>query len=380
MERPIAEIDLHGCTKSEAIQRLTAFLDEVSRQSKISSQPLHQRQSSTSNSCWVSVITGSGAHSSYGPVLRTAVEELFQKRQMQYLINRGKGGFTANANSGIVFFEPAQPIDSKVVITSIGAGGRASLSYASILSKHRDRVRGPPGSMKSEPLPFEVAASDAAMEESRIDADRTQADDRKEKHQLEKVLSMSALQQKKEEEEEAQLMQQAMSLSLIEGGPKENENEKEELQKAIMASQNDEEEKRREQEREEELMLQKVLSMSVLEKRNEKDEEEEMLQKASSRSKMEDEATCSSSEHSHFQDGDQELEEALKASMKDCSTSQTHYDCDYDHSPNQVSDHPALISHEKEERLYKLLVSPNPGIVPTKLRDGTTGEIGQSVV
>lgn len=294
---PIAEIDLHGCTKSEAVQRLTIFLDEVSRRCENSS-----RQLSPSDSCWVLVITGSGAHSSHGPVLRTAVEDLFRKRQMQYTINRGKGGFSVNANSGFAFFEPAQPIDSKVIITG-GASGSSSLSYASILSKHRDRVRAPPVNLKSEPLPIDVASSDAAMEESRMNAERERTRDRQEKHQLEKAMLMSAIQQKKEEEEEAQLMQRAMSLSLTEGSSPENENEKEELQKAIIASQHYEEENLREQQREEEFMLQKALSISVLETRKEKGdyEEEEMLQKVLSRSMKDFHGTSSSSENNRFQ-------------------------------------------------------------------------------
>merc|ERR1711935_468823 len=128
-------------------------------------------------------------------------------------------------------------------------------------------------------------------------------------------------------------MQRALSLSRIKGLPTENENEEEDLRKAIMASQNDEEEMLREQQREEEFMLQKALSMSVLETRNEKDddEEEEMLRTVLSHSVMDYEEACSSSEMSRFQNADQELEESSKVSTKDYSYSASQ--SNYDHSP-----------------------------------------------
>lgn len=296
--QPVAEIDLHGYTKSDAIQRLTAFLDQVSRH--------HSKKRPTSNTeCWVLVVTGSGAHSPYGPVLRTAVEDLLKKRQMKYLPQRGKGGFTVNADSGIVFYEPAQPTDTKVIVTDEAP----SISYASILAQHRDRVRAPPTDMESEPLPAEVAATDAAIQESKMDAQQELAKEQKEKHQLQKALSMSVLEQQQEEEEEAKLLERALSLSVIEGVPKPNESEEEELQKALMASQMEEERLRKE----EELELERALSMSVLQKEQLRSEEEEMLQQVLALSKLEDKST------------DEELLAALEASKKECNDSQNYY-------------------------------------------------------
>ncbi|KAL3938163.1 MAG: hypothetical protein SGBAC_006870 [Bacillariaceae sp.] len=307
--QPVAEIDLHGFTKVEAIRRLTVFLEEVGRRQST-------RRPNASIACWVLVITGSGAHSQYGPVLRTAVEALLQKRKMQYLPQRGKGGFTVNANSGIVFFEPSQPTDSKVLISHEPA---ASLSYASILAQHKDRVKAPPTTdmMRSEPLPFEVAATDSAIQQSRMDLQQEQGREQKEKHQLKKALSLSALELEQEQQEEAKLLEKALSLSMLEGAsePTKNENEEEEIQKALLASQKEEEEKRREQQREEELLLQRALSMSVLEKKEKRDEEEELLQKALSLSKMEGNhggATAAA---------DEDTKAALEASMRDFDAS-----------------------------------------------------------
>ncbi|CAJ1939311.1 unnamed protein product [Cylindrotheca closterium] len=319
--QPIAEIDLHGFTKVEAIQRLTIFMDEVSRQSK---RP--------TRTCWVLVITGSGAHSPYGPVLRTAVEGLLQKRQMEYVPQRGKGGFIVNAHSGIVFFEPEQPTDSKVVTSH----QNPSLSYASILDKHRDRVRAPPSDVQSEPLPFEVAATDSAIEESRIEAQRALGREEKEKHLLKKALSMSALEQEQEQEEETKLLKKALSLSMAEATPEPNENEEEELQEALLVSQQEEEEKRREQQREEDLLLQRALSMSVLEKRQELHDEDELLQKALSLSKLEVNSSA-----------DREIKAALEASVGDFSAAFLNYGV-----PQKNSDITGIISFEMDERIY----------------------------
>jgi Smr domain len=48
----MASIDLHGYRKSDAISRLTEFLDQTTRK--------HHRHGGP---CWVEVVTGSGAHS-----------------------------------------------------------------------------------------------------------------------------------------------------------------------------------------------------------------------------------------------------------------------------------------------------------------------------
>lgn len=58
--KPAAELDLHGLTRDEALSRTRTFLAHASRQG------------------WpvVVIVTGKGLHSSEGPVLRRAVEQL----------------------------------------------------------------------------------------------------------------------------------------------------------------------------------------------------------------------------------------------------------------------------------------------------------------
>jgi hypothetical protein len=218
---PQATIDLHGKTKSEALKRLTSFMDQVS-----SAKP-------KSTNVWVLVITGSGAHSNNGPILRTSVESLFQKRKMKYMVNPGKGSFSVDVNSGFQFFEPEQPKDTKVVISETRIQGISSLS------KHRDRVRTPPRlDQETNPLPSEVAATDAFLEESWREGQKAMARQQREGFLLEKAMSMSVLEQTKEEEEEegeVNMLRRAMSLSMIENLPEPRDDENE-IQKVLELS------------------------------------------------------------------------------------------------------------------------------------------------
>lgn len=216
--QPQATIDLHGYTKSDALRRLTLFLDQIS-----CAKP-------RATNAWVLVITGSGAHSNNGPILRTAVENLFQKREMKYMVNPGKGSFTVDVKSGFKLFEPDQPTDTKVVISQ---GMKQDVPS---LSSHRDRVRTFPGlDQETNPLPAEVAVTDAFIEESRTEGLKTVAQQRREETLLKRAMSMSMLELKEEEDGEEKLLQRAMSLSMIENLPEPRDDENE-IQKALELS------------------------------------------------------------------------------------------------------------------------------------------------
>lgn len=227
--RPIqsitATIDLHGHRKSEGIIALTRFLDSVV------SQATKKKGTTSTGEIWVLVITGSGAHSSEGPVLRTAIQSILEKRKMQFVVNRGKGSFTVNANSGIVFYEPGMPVDSKViikeapeVIPSLPKPPR----FPMVSSVCNDEA----------PTPLEVAETDKAIEESKKDQQRIFQEQKKEEHIIKRAVSMSLLQAQKEEEEEQQLVQRAVSMSLLDSHANDTELD-EDLQRALELSQND---------------------------------------------------------------------------------------------------------------------------------------------
>lgn len=110
LPKEMPKLDLHGYTKSEGICRTTAFLDRTSR----------QQNNIGDNKTWVLIVTGSGSHSSHGPVLRGAIEGLLKKRNIEfYPMKHGKGGFVVNAASGFALYEPEQPRDSKIIIAPL---------------------------------------------------------------------------------------------------------------------------------------------------------------------------------------------------------------------------------------------------------------------
>lgn len=217
-----ATIDLHGYRKSQAIIALTSFLDQVvSRQRK-------QRDGAMKD-VWVLVITGSGAHSPDGPVLRNSVEALLQKRQMQFITNRGRGSFNVKANSGIVFYEPDAPRDTKVIvknapetIPALPKPPKIS-NLAQVALDYGDDA----------PTPCEVVATEKAIEESRKDQQEVLKDQKKDEKLLKRAVSMSLLQAQKEDKEEQEIMQRALSLSLLDS----QSNIDDDLQRALELSQ-----------------------------------------------------------------------------------------------------------------------------------------------
>lgn len=98
MDGHIAELDLHGLSRERAIRAVTDFIEENKRNN-------------------VRIITGTGSHSTHGPVLRSAVESLLTRRNMMFN-KESAGSFIVNCSSGETFYRPEQPKDTKVVIAS----------------------------------------------------------------------------------------------------------------------------------------------------------------------------------------------------------------------------------------------------------------------
>jgi len=216
-------LDLHGYTKSEALSRTTWFLDQTNMLN--------------SKHHWVLIITGTGAHSSHGPVLRGAVEALLVKRNIEYHSMKGKASFLVNAASGLVLYEPPQPKDSKVVV----APKSASLS----LIRHRS-IRGATlGQDVSEKLNEnlktlkkefhnrrkEEEVFHEVISKSLEDEERLKAED---KELIERAYNLSLLEKEKEVEEDRKLqeaIETAKHESIIEGM-----DEEEQIQKTLALS------------------------------------------------------------------------------------------------------------------------------------------------
>lgn len=107
------ELDLHGFRREVAIRAVTDFLDQQTRPTMTETNQKNNNQ----NLLLVSIITGSGSHSQAGPVLRSAVESLLQRRRMEF-VRDTPGSFLVNAQSGEVWYKEHQATDTKLIIAS----------------------------------------------------------------------------------------------------------------------------------------------------------------------------------------------------------------------------------------------------------------------
>lgn len=253
-------IDLHGYNKSDAIQVLTAFLEEVKTKSTSTSMVL--------------VITGSGKHSQQGAVLRSTIENLFQRREMQYSWgDPGKGSLLVDARSGFTLYEPEQPQDTKVILSPIDSNSSKTLA-----TRLRENLPQKPPSMLTKeelPTPSEVEATE---KEKRNQAQKALKEKIREEKCFRKAMSLSLLDIQKEEEEEDAMLKKAMSLSVIETSCTAREDE--DIERAIELSRAVACRAKEEQSVKEDEDLQRILELSKKEHEQNKEEDEASLQRA----------------------------------------------------------------------------------------------------
>ena len=106
-------LDLHGKRLEDAIAAVTFYFDRI-RHTYAAINPI---SAASPNSLKVTVVTGSGSHSTHGPVLRSAVQKLLVKRGMNFSIEPGKGAFTVDALSGWDLYASEGPTDSKILLS-----------------------------------------------------------------------------------------------------------------------------------------------------------------------------------------------------------------------------------------------------------------------
>ncbi|KAG7346538.1 Smr domain containing protein [Nitzschia inconspicua] len=220
--RIVASIDLHGYRKSEAISRLTEFLDQTTRKYNRKGGP-----------CWVEVTTGSGAHSIDGPVIRPAVQALLEQRQMIWQVKgTGKACFLVDAASGIVLYEPDQPRDSKVILTDSSSlfpnhptSGRWSSVSALLRTPATD-----PNNIASSELEGEAEAIRQSTKALKKEFEKR----KKEEHALERAMSMSRCEAIRKQEEEEKVMKRIVSMSILDN--KQALEEEESFQRAVELS------------------------------------------------------------------------------------------------------------------------------------------------
>ena len=290
------------------------------------------RVASPSSKFYVTIITGSGSHSSHGPILRSVVQRLFDKRGMSYQLERGGGAFRVNALSGHDLYQPDAPSDSKVVIadddsfhqmaaaarrrqhhqgsfadTTTNGITQQSTTVAS-RSSHRPLhapshrlsvpVAAAMANAYSDPVPRQVAEEDTnlktAVEKSRSERDYEARLQRQHEEELERAISTSkeesAASRKSIEEGQKELLKLVSEQSIADEQKRQEQVQKEfedELLKAIehslrledLKSEEDEEAKASE-----EYLLQKALAESE----KVKTPEDELLQKILTQSLLEE--------------------------------------------------------------------------------------------
>jgi hypothetical protein len=189
-------IDLHGYQKGEAISRLTSFMEQMAGKHRM-------------GDVWVLVITGSGAHSQQGPIIRSGVQALLEKRKIHFTLNPGKGSFSVKANSGFKLYAPNLPKDTKVIVRE------APEPLVTLPASFTGRGPRPTTPSEYSPSPAEVAANDAQFEESKRVYEKEIGRAKREGTLLTKALSLSLLDIEEEKQEEEETLKQALSLSML---------------------------------------------------------------------------------------------------------------------------------------------------------------------
>jgi hypothetical protein len=238
-------LDLHNHTKLQAIEKLTRFLDQLRH--PYSSSHSTTNTTNTPPLLPVTVITGSGKHSSHGPVIRQAVQSLFERRQMNFHLNRGRGSFWVDALSGIdlqdrdrmrregtkILLVPNEPADGVDVVHQ--ERKRVDVVGDDVLSRgvfpiprdvveddevmervkrvsHSESVR-----MRSLMMEEEKKVK-KALEESRKMMEKEEVEVDQEEEEFQKVLRLSKWQHEKEQQDnktqDETMWKQAMELSL----------------------------------------------------------------------------------------------------------------------------------------------------------------------
>jgi hypothetical protein len=275
----------------------------------------------------VQVVTGTGSHSEHmgGPVLRSAVQSLLERREMEYSRNTA-GSYLVNAQSGQVWYSQQSTSEDTKVVLRDGNDDDIRIQQAAISAKAaRNRQQQKQGQyvrqssapgmstgmtlsdntsssarnllVSAGPSLTEVVRSEAEWNRAKEDsielARHQNKQNTKEERELRKVLSASEEELKRLEEEETELFDQAVALSKR-GELLERRDDERLFQKALAESQREETLAREAlvvNEQELEQAFQEALTMSLLEDEagdtitdvdphQQQDEEERMMQLA----------------------------------------------------------------------------------------------------
>eukprot|EP00957_Ditylum_brightwellii_P171929 13089601-Ditylum_brightwellii.AAC.1 len=291
------KIDLHGMNERVAISSLSRFFEQCrktydQKQRQLLHDKTPRRHKTNNNNRWALVITGSGAHSMSGPVLRTAVQSILNRRQMTYSMNKGRGSFTVDIASGFdLYSSDVDCVDSKVVVVGQDDPCTLPLRKQKLPTATQSTVTSAPTpnplSSSFNPLPTEIAKHEAhvrqikqlssneyntnramkqkdvklynlALEESVALADEVQSLSQKEEDELNQILQLSTLEEQKKSKEEKEL-ERILELSKLDCTKEEDEEDEEVKQALLLSLQQQEEQEETQKEKEEEEMLKKAM-------------------------------------------------------------------------------------------------------------------------
>ncbi|KAL7578192.1 hypothetical protein ACA910_012622 [Epithemia clementina (nom. ined.)] len=286
-------LDLHGKQKLAAIRAVTDFLE------------IHHH-----NRHHVRIITGTGSHSQRGPILRSAVEDLLKRRQMDF-VRETAGSFLVRPGTGFVWSHQASTEeDTKLLFRDRQeqqeeqlprcafklsspslSPRRTATERQSVIRTSRFSVPLVPPKRPSAaaalllgPSPSEIALHDAELEQARRES-----------------LEVQRMEWQKQEQEETQL-DVALRISLL-LGDEEREKEEEEYEAAAKFSES----------------LQWALQESQLEAAMAQEQDEEFVQQAISQSMAELENSTIRNSHERLlteEELEESLQEALDLSMR----------------------------------------------------------------
>ena len=226
-------LDLHGLHRTDAVRAVTNFLENHH----------HTRRQ-------VCIVTGTGSHSQRGPVLRSAVEELLRKREMEYE-RETPGSFLVRTGTGIVLSHQASTEqDTKLIFRdrdegsslnslpcsgiqrTVGLGSRRGLSQ-------RRTSPSVQSALHFGPSPSEVVSNDAELEQVRQESLHTHRVELQkqnvEKRELDLALHLSLVAQEDEETKFSESMRLALHESEIKAAS-EDDQEKQTVERVILQS------------------------------------------------------------------------------------------------------------------------------------------------
>mmetsp|Transcript_9003 Transcript_9003/g.21931 ORF Transcript_9003/g.21931 Transcript_9003/m.21931 type:complete len:454 (-) Transcript_9003:71-1432(-) len=329
-------LDLHGRRLEEAISEVTLFLERIRRTVAAYSRGM----AGGHNTFFVKIITGAGSHSSHGPILRSAVQKLLEKRGMVFKLERGGGAFHVDALSGSDLYDPGPATCSKVLVTDRDEfhqmasslrrrNNGGDFAHAANMPQCTARSRPPRAALagnggssslgsSSEPLPSQVASEEseirtavkASVTETQRQRSRHERESKAYEREYQNVVSMSEVdyvnfnkEKAEAENEEETLLKLAHEQSLVDEQHRQHLVDKEYEEALMLALEKSTGDADKSNATEDELLQQALAeSMALAEAEKSNNAEDDILKKVLAESLSEGDNRITLLDHKHDSD------------------------------------------------------------------------------